>query len=69
MDRHGPKQIKYTEVNQNGPKWIQRDQNGPKWAKFKIKKKKNPPQTIFAPLYIFDIKNEVKNVINYVSCD
>ena len=74
MDRHGPKQIKQTKVNQNGPKQFQRDQNklnGLKWTKVdQIKKKifkKNPPYTRFAPLYTFDIENEVKNVINYVS--
>ena len=36
---------------------------------FFLKEKKNLPRTKFAPLYIFDIENEVKNMINYVSCD
>ena len=64
IDRSEPKR---TKVVPKGPKqieWTKMDQSGPNLKK---NLKKNPPYTRFSPLYTFDIENEVKNVINYVS--
>ena len=67
MDKNGMKWIEWIEVDPN-------DWNRPNWSEIEQRrliffffKEKILAHTKFAPLNIFDIDNEVKNMINYVS--